>query len=88
MNRTFTLIPDGDADIVALLEEYGIPAGTYTFLCSTVEGLSNEDAPAGFSDYSGTILTNDGREYDFWVEWDPVRERAYFSQIELVEPNT
>ena len=27
--------------------------------------------PGGFDDYSGSILTKDGKIYRFWTAWDP-----------------
>lgn len=58
---------DEDPLIIELLKELGI---TEEFI--TIDAVSEgKPLPGGFSSESGTILTKDGKVYDYWLDWDP-----------------
>jgi hypothetical protein len=53
--------------ITSLLREQGI-MGQWEQLEGTTEGKS---LPGGIESCSGTILTEDGKIYHYWLDWDP-----------------
>lgn len=53
--------------MTSLLEEHGI-MGKWEQIEGSSEG---RDLPGGVPMLSGTILTEDGRVFSYWLDWDP-----------------
>lgn len=77
-----------DRVLAEAIAERGLLPGTYAFFDTTVEGtflpIGTEDDPV--EEYSGNIVTRDGRHFFFWLGWDEQAAKPIMIHWHLVEP--